>query len=163
MWEATTKAPKPQAHPTPHNQSLKRARDFSKGKFKGSCLAFGEIPRNRKAKETEVHVVVSCSPCLPVASHTYPASIYMANTSRGCGSLTESLPCARRGLPPILGFPPQIPHWGPCSSEGVAMLLGVGALVMHLVIIIAITLHPPIHPLISFNNKGPQLSLRTWK
>lgn len=35
------------------------------------------------------------------------------------------------------------------------MLLRVGALVMHLVIIIAVTLHPPIHPLISLNNKGP--------
>ena len=36
-----------------------RTREFPKGKFKGSFLAFGEIPGDRKAKKTEAQIGVS--------------------------------------------------------------------------------------------------------
>lgn len=145
MWGATTKASKPQAHPTPHNESLQRTRDFPKGKFKGSFLTLGGIPGNRKEKKTEAQVRVSRSPCLPMVLGLPCLHSWGQHNQTIQQPLTESLLSARQGLLPMRGCPPRIPHWGPCSSEAVAILLGAGALVKCLVIIITVIMHSFIH------------------
>ena len=98
---------KSQSHPTSKSQ---RTRDFSKGKFKGLFLplvGFLETERQRRQR-----LRLGCrESCVPWPS-THPASIHVASSQNRklWQSFTESLLCARRGLPPILGFSPRCPR-----------------------------------------------------
>lgn len=107
-----------------------RTREFPKGKFKGSFLAFGEIPGDRKAKKTEAQIGVFV-PCVFSWPSTHLATICLPSSQNWKieKSFTESLLCAKQGPLPVFGSLPDTP-WDTMPIRRSGHTAGVGTFVM---------------------------------